>query len=84
MTDLSDKEMHDEINNLALYLSNRELDPAAVIAMCAAAVGEIVGRNRHADLISDHAARAMIDSATRNMTKVAFTDRSSDGASNVH
>lgn len=72
MNKLTPQELNAEINSLALYFSNREIGPAQVVSLCAAAAGEVLGRNRQAGILDDQTTEAMLQSCFDNMRFVAY------------
>ena len=76
MKKLTPQELNQEINSLALYFSNREIGPAQIVSLCAAAAGEVLGRNRQAGILDDETAEAMLQTCFEQTRYVTFGGKS--------
>lgn len=72
MSLVTQKELNDEFNALAQYVSNRELHPEFQVSLFAASIGGIIGRNREAGILDDATARRMLASAFMRAEQVVF------------
>ncbi|MES1924710.1 hypothetical protein [Salinisphaera sp. T31B1] len=72
MSTVTQKELNDEFNALAEFFSVREISPEVQVAICGAAIGGIIGRNREAGLVDDLTAKRMLNAAFARAQYVVF------------